>query len=342
VIRPCRHWRIYQYISEFCCLTEHICIWLGLLFAWDGVAQLEPKSFAARFVDRVRNALRRAGVRNPYAKITPGNWHAPPITQVEIDQQVEFALLNGALHMHRLQTMDIPVAGVRILEIGPGIAFGAVAYLRAAGAEVVVTDRWLAPWNDSFHGAVYAAIADRLRDKPQFDVTPLQHMVAERGYVKGTILCVTDAAEDLSSIADGYFDAVISNAVLEHIENPTAAFAELFRVTRSGGVGLHQVDFRDHRNAAAPLEHLLLAPSVFNALNRRFHAEYGSQLRQSDYASLFEEAGFLIDQYSSNDRAPDAYVDTVLRRLRTRRQIPATWTHEILCDLSGLFQVRKP
>ena len=61
--------------------------------------------------------------------------------------------------------------------------------------------------------------------------------------------------------AQGYFDALVSNAVLERIKNANKAFTELFRVTSSGGVGLHQVDYRDHRDFARPLEHLLLDPN---------------------------------------------------------------------------------
>jgi SAM-dependent methyltransferase len=283
------------------------------------------------------------GVRNPLAKATPTNWQIPPATAADIEYQVQYAVANGDDRLQRLQHSGIEIAGARVLEIGPGIAFGGMACLRAAGAAVTVTDRWLAKWSNAFHGPVYSAIADKLDGRPGFDVAPLRRMVAAGGYVEGTIQCVTDAAEDLTSIADSAFDALISNAVLEHIERPSTAFDELFRVTRSGGVGLHQVDFRDHRNFSLPLEHLLIDPANFAAMNRRVHSEFGSQLRQPDYAALLQTAGFHIDRYESNDRASDAYVDTVMQRLgRQRRKRPPSWTRDVLSDLGGLFWLRKP
>ncbi len=37
-------------------------------------------------------------------------------------------------------------------------------------------------------------------------------------------------------LADGYFDAVIANSVLEHVDDPVAVFAEAFRVLKPGGI----------------------------------------------------------------------------------------------------------
>lgn len=286
---------------------------------------------------------RKLGVRNPLAKPTPTNWQAPPATATDIEYQVQYAFSNGEDRLQRLQQLGIEIAGARILEIGPGIAFGGMAYLRASGADVTVTDRWLAKWNDAFHRPVYSAIADKLEGRSGFDIAPLRRMIAAGGYIEGTIRCVTDAAEDLASMADGAFDAVISNAVLEHIERPARAFGELFRVTRSGGVGLHQVDFRDHRDFSLPLEHLLIDSANFAAMNRRVHYEFGSQLRQPDYTALLDAAGFRIERYESNDRASAAYVETVVQRLdKRRRGRPPNTTREVLSDLGGLFWLRKP
>jgi SAM-dependent methyltransferase len=303
----------------------------------------EARPLSSRVVGSLRGVARRLGMRNPLARATPTNWQIPPATAADIEYQVQYAVSNGEDRLQRLQHLGIEIAGARILEIGPGIAFGGMAYLRAAGADVTVTDRWLAKWSDTFHGPVYAAIADRLEGQTGFDVAPLRRMITGGGYIEGTIRCVTDAAEDLGSLADGAFDALISNAVLEHIERPAIAFGELFRVTRSGGVGLHQVDFRDHRDFSLPLEHLLIDPANFAAMNRRVHSEFGSQLRQPDYAELLQAAGFRIERYESNDTASAAYIDTVMQRLdKQRRRRPPNWTRDVLSDLGGLFWLRKP
>lgn len=293
-------------------------------------------------INTLRRAARRIGLRNPFARPRAVNDIAPAATPEAISYQIDYAIGPGALLAKRLEDLGIPVAGARILEIGPGVAFGSAAYLRAAGAHVTVVDRWLARWSEPFHGPVYSGIADRLDKQTGFDVAPLRRMVEAKGYVDDTINCVREPSEALTSIADGAFDAVISNAVLEHIEVPEAAFAEFFRVTRPGGAGLHQVDFRDHRNFDRPLDHLLMRPDAFDRLNRRYHLEYGSRRRQPDYASLLVGAGFTIERYESNETANPAYLEEVLAKLARTGRMQAEWSREALADLGGLFFLRRP
>jgi SAM-dependent methyltransferase len=271
----------------------------------------------------------------------PGNWLPPEATPESIAFQVDYGLGGGETMHRELQSLGIDPASSRILEIGPGIAFGSMAFLRAAGARVAVTDRWLAPWSQSFHGPVYSTIADKLEGREGFDVAPLRRMVAASAYDASTIECIQDAAEDLSSIPDGTFDAVISNAVLEHIERPAVAFKELYRVTREGGAGLHQVDFRDHRDFNRPLEHLLLSVEEFMTPNRVYSFEWGSQLRQPDYVALLTAAGFSMERYGSNDRASEDYLDDLLARAAAQGKDAATLPREVLADLGGFFWLKK-
>jgi SAM-dependent methyltransferase len=293
-------------------------------------------------IDVIRNLARRYGLRNPVAKPRAVNDHVPTPTPEDLAYQIEYAVTPGALQVWRLEGLGIPIAGARILEIGPGVAFGTAAYLCAAGAHVTVADRWLSRWSDPYHGPIYSGIADKLEGKPGFDVTPLRRMVAAKGYVDGTITCLLEPSEALASIADGAFDAVLSNAVLEHIETPAKAFPELYRVTRPGGVGLHQVDYRDHRGFDTPLEHLLMKPAAFDKLNHRFHMEYGSQRRQPDYANHLTAAGFTIERYESSEAANPAYLDDVMKRLAASGRSQPGWSREVLSDLGGLFFLRRP
>lgn len=293
-------------------------------------------------IDVIRNVARRYGIRNPVAKPRAVNDHVPTPTPEDLAYQIEYAVTPGALQAWRLEGLGIPVAGARVLEIGPGVAFGTAAYLRAAGAHVTVADRWLSRWSDPYHGPIYSGIADKLEGKPGFDVAPLRRMVEAKGYVEGTITCLLEPSEALTSIADGAFDAVLSNAVLEHIETPEKAFPELFRVTRRGGVGLHQVDYRDHRGFHTPLEHLLMKPAEFNRLNRRFHMEYGSQRRQPDYESQLAAAGFKIERYEIGEAAKPDYLDDVMKRLAASGRSQPGWSREVLSDLGGLFFLRRP
>ena len=293
-------------------------------------------------IGAIRKFARRHGVRNPMARPRAANLHVQEPTAEDIAYQIEYAISPGALQVHRLEQLGVRVAGARILEIGPGVAFGTAAYLRAAGAHVTVADRWLSRWSDPYHGPIYSGIADRLAGREGLDVSPLRRMVEAKGYVEGTITCVLEPSEALRSLADGAFDAVISNAVLEHIESPEKAFPELFRVTRPGGVGMHQVDYRDHRDFERPLDHLVMKQDAFDRENRRYHLEYGSRLRQPDYARLLTEAGFSIEQYHVSETADSAYLETIIRRLAMSGRANPAWTREALSDLGGLFLLKRP
>jgi SAM-dependent methyltransferase len=134
----------------------------------------------------------------------------------------------------------------------------------------------------------------------------------------------------------------VSNAVFEHFSDPGAALRELARVTKAGGVGVHQVDFRDHRDLDRPLEHLLFEPAVFRRLNERANTEYGSQLRRQDYDGLILDVGFAIEAYETNSQAENAYLDDFEPRLRRAQQSPyADRPREHLAELGGLFMLRR-
>ena len=93
------------------------------------------------------------------------------------------------------------------------------------------------------------------------------------------------------SLQDGEADLVISNSFLEHIECVDEAIAELARITRHGGLGVHQIDGSDHRRYWRPAHHPL-----------EFLAEPGGQgmvqgsnrIRPCDFAALFEQHGFEV------------------------------------------------
>jgi len=305
------------------------------------VEALSPISRAVGLLRRVKRRL-SSGVA-PEAEATPTNLRVPASTPADIEYQVEYGIRNGELNAQRLLEMGIPLAGARVLEIGPGVAFGGMAYLLAAGAKVFVADRWLAPWFDDFHGPVYSGIADRLEGRLGFDVAPIREIVARKDYPSGTIERLFASAEGLTETDIEAFDAILSNAVLEHVEDVDQGFNALFRLTRPGGVGIHQVDFRDHRDFDHPLEHLLLSAEEFDAMNRKCNFEFGSQRRQVDYADAFARAGFILERYHSNSTASEAYLATVIQRRKSMGGNPnPKWTDDVLADIGGLFQVQSP
>lgn len=287
---------------------------------------------------------RRMGLRRFWrAPPKPSNLRTLATDPARIRDDADYGLHCGRHYRSRLEAMGVDLREARVLEIGPGTGFGGMAYLATRGARVGVADRWLSPWRPDYHPAYYGALADRIEaEEPDADVAPIRALIANQGYDGGAVALHREAAEALRSIADGTLTAAVSNAVLEHFSDPGAALRELARITRSGGVGVHQVDFRDHRDLDRPLEHLLFEPAVFRRLNERANTEYGSQLRRRDYDALILDAGFAIEAYEANSRADDAYLDELEPRLRrARRSVYADRPRAELAELGGLYMLRR-
>lgn len=203
----------------------------------------------------------------------------------------------------------------RVLEIGPGSDFGAQIILAGTGAKVTVADRFLAPWQTGYHPTFYR----RLLAKWGASCPPLEAVIAAND-PRRAITLVAEPAEDLRSISDRSFDVVLSTAVLEHVYDLPAAIRELTRVTVPGGVNSHQVDFRDHRDFARPLEFLLMADKEFTKLFDRRHGDFGNRWRHCEVAALLRVAGFSIKDLAPNLVAEPEYMASFLPKLRALRQ----------------------
>jgi SAM-dependent methyltransferase len=93
------------------------------------------------------------------------------------------------------------------------------------------------------------------------------------------------------SLEDGEADLVISNSFLEHVADVETSIADLARITRPGGVGVHRIDGADHKrywNAAADSLEFLTdatdAPPVGDC----------NRVRPLDFVPVFERHGFEV------------------------------------------------
>lgn len=259
-------------------------------------------------------------------------------TQDQIEKAAVDAVDQGLDAIKTMGATGIPIKNMAILEIGPGQNFGPALLLAEQASRAIVADLYLAGWQPDYHPQVYQSMQQKLgRPSRRLDA-----VVAQNGY-DGIIETLTEPAHDLKSIADETIDLIYSGAVLEHVHSLDKTADELFRVTRRGGYGVHQVDFRYHRTFDRPLEYLLLSSEEFEKLHWRTFGEIGCQTRAREAEDMFKKAGFDIIHIDNNMIASDNYMSDFMPRLRSS-QVSAyrEWPPSELSIISACFFLRKP
>ena len=121
-----------------------------------------------------------------------------------------------------------------------------------------------------------------------------------------------DRQYDITSIPeeDASFDLVLCYHVLEHIPDDAKAMAELYRITKPGGLVLAQVPHREE-----PTDE---DPSVTDRAERLRRFGQDGHVRwynRTDFVNRLTNAGFKVEELRYADRLPDALVErNVLRK----------------------------
>ncbi len=270
----------------------------------------------------------------------------------ELQREVEFALACGAEYAGNVAacfgrpTLPRPdISGLSLLEIGPGLNFGAALVCAALGARVVVRDKYLVAWRSDYHPAFYQRLRrDAERAMPGADWSVVDRVGADGSGLTAVLglqrqdLSEATIPETFASESEAY-DAVVSNAALEHVPDIDAACSALWRLTRPGGAGVHQVDFRDHSHNDRPLEFLATADADYAASFAASLGGGGNRVRPAEMARAFEGAGFVVSRFDVNCRADEAYVHEARPRLLPRY---AALDVEELRIVGGRFFLRRP
>jgi SAM-dependent methyltransferase len=261
-----------------------------------------------------------------------------------ITDAARHALMLGRGHLQKITDWDNGLReGYAVLELGPGPNFGSVAYLACFGARPAAADRWIAIWDPSYHPLVYDRMAEILAIEEPSTNTSALSALASAGQHCAPLMPTYQAAETLEGVLDNSMDAVVSNAVLEHVEDEAAVAQAIYRVTKPGGISIHQIDLRDHRDFSQPLEYLLLSQVQLTKWLKETGTHAGHPRRRSVYEAAFVSAGFEILCADVNEK-----LDTMYRlefEPRLRATTSSAWQN---CDGSDLSDIgiclimRKP
>ncbi len=206
-----------------------------------------------------------------------------------------------------------------VVEIGPGMSLGMGIVAIALGARRCVLadcDRYLT--RDPRSAAAHRALLDLLPTWIPDADERYRHCVRIDGdqvLPDGDLLSYVIAPAERLPLASGAVDLIVSHSTLEHIVDVDAAIAELARITAPGGRGVHQVDLRDHLDAAQPLRMLQYSPRAWNliASHRR---GWSNRLRLPDYHAGFERHGFAVERMEVTESLPAGELEEMRARLQ--------------------------
>lgn len=317
---------------------------------------------------RPRLAPRFAAMRDEQLRPISGRFYLRAITDAQVREDVEYAvrvadeyvqLICGELGRRSDEAMPLApplngrgerstsradrvhsVAGLRLLELGPGRHFGTPLILHAFGARVAVLDKYLADWDEVYHPRFYRFLREAVGAKwPRRDWSSLDRIINAADHLREIIAQDrTDLAEPPSGYADASFDVIVSNAVLEHVGDVPKTAAEMARLTAPGGINIHQVDFRDHRDFSRPLEFLTMPDDAYRRLFDEMMNGNGNRVRHEAMGEDFRRSGFEVRRFDANIWAPAEHLAEVRPRLQPRF---AALSDAQLAVVSGRFFLKR-
>ncbi len=105
---------------------------------------------------------------------------------------------------------------------------------------------------------------------------------------------LTQGLQSIKTLPNNSVDFVFSNAVLEHIYRDEfyELIAELYRITKVGGIQSHTVDLQDHIKGS--LNNLRFSSRVYDSYFFRHSGFYTNRIRYSQMLQFFREVGFQV------------------------------------------------
>lgn len=229
-----------------------------------------------------------------------------------------------------------------VLEIGPGRDMGTALLIAALGARrVCAVDRFKGAWKDGWHDPFIARLRGALdRLGAETDPAALDMALSDRRLDVGPIRFIAQAFETLDGEA-GEFEVSVSHSTFEHFYSVEQAAQALAACMRAGGVGVHNVDFRDHANFGAPLEFLLIDDAAYSDPEVNHDYGRGNRVRPDEMARLLRQAGFGEVTFHSGMQADPVHVDRIRDELlRAGAPLPDERI-DALRTLSGTFVLRR-
>jgi len=251
----------------------------------------------------------------------------------------------------------LPLQGAHTLEVGTGWIPTLPLGMHLLGAEVHTYDHvhHLRTANLTKLTALYPEYLPIMAQAAQCDVALLEARLRDFTAAANDHISVDDwfrpfgihyhapADASRSGLPSGSLDFYFSVAVLEHVSIAAvkAMLREAYRTLRPGGLTYHVIGMFDHYTSVDPsitrVNFLKFGDFTWRVIGQN-KIHYHNRLRESEFISLFEQAGFeIVDRRSEVD-------EPSLKALETMRLCPRyrAFDKRDLSTYGAIFTARKP
>ncbi|MFH1957598.1 MAG: methyltransferase domain-containing protein [bacterium] len=181
-----------------------------------------------------------------------------------------------------------------ILELGPGPDLGTGVILLAFGARSYTAfDKFRLIRQTPL--LFYKILLEKLKNYPFFERAKNAVEKISNGEFSGNFMYISDRQYNIDMHLSGRYDLVISQAVMEHLDNPSWVIKEIYRKMRKNGIIFGEVDTGTHTGILRDIDPLNLyrySDFLWNLLkfqgspNRVLPSEYHKMLVNESFKNV--------------------------------------------------------
>jgi SAM-dependent methyltransferase len=213
------------------------------------------------------------------------------------------------------KNMNTTLNNKTIVELGPGDTMATAFFFLAYGAKrVVCFDRFKLLQNTTKNTLIAQQVLSILPEQQR------QHLQ--------TILSFDDLKQvrwdpirlqylhnryENITLENNSVDIILSNAVLEHVQNLDVLFSHMYRILKPGGIMVHAADLKSHElHHATQLDFLTIPSSLWKYMT--FYRGAPNRARKTDYEKLINHYGFELTFFKFTSRIPQEDIHIFIQK----------------------------